>query len=66
MMVLLHSFALMHFEGVYGKMSADNQREFLNVLMIVVHSHRHNKDDTKENVTMTPNNAAATVLDSDI
>jgi hypothetical protein len=57
---------LKHFEGVYGKMSADNQREFLNVLMIVVHSHRHNKDDIKENVTMIPNNATATVLDSDI
>lgn len=52
MAALLHSFATKHFESIFGQLSADNQREFVRMIMAVVHSHRHNKDDVatdKEN-----------------
>ena len=52
MAALLHSFATKHFESIFGQLSAENQREFVRMIMAVVHSHRHNKDDVatdKEN-----------------
>jgi uncharacterized tellurite resistance protein B-like protein len=42
---LLKAFAITHFESIFTKMNEDNQKEFLNMLMAVVHSHRHNKED---------------------
>jgi len=45
MAALLEAFAIEHFEAIYTKLSLDNQRIFLNMLMAVVHSHRHNKED---------------------
>lgn len=45
MSALLVSFATKHFEAIFTKLNEDNQREFLKMLMAVVHSHRHNKED---------------------
>lgn len=42
---LLHSFAMKHFENVLTKMPSPTKAEFINMLMAVVHSHRHNKED---------------------
>jgi|LauGreDrversion4_2_1035121.scaffolds.fasta_scaffold82557_5 hypothetical protein len=42
---------MQHFSGIFAKLSAENQREFLNILMAVVHSHRHNKEDTRSNIS---------------
>ena len=42
---LLHSFAMKHFEAIFGKLNVENQKEFIRMLMAVVHSHRHNKED---------------------
>jgi len=50
---LLHSFALINFEVIYSKLNSDNQGEFVKMLMAVVHSHRHNKDDEEQNVDFT-------------
>ena len=45
MVALLQAFATQNFDTLYTKMNDDSQREFLNVLMAVVHSHRHNKGE---------------------
>lgn len=45
MSALLHAFAEQKFEALFNKLSDANQKEFLFMLMAVVHSHRHNKDD---------------------
>ena len=42
---LVAAFAQKHFKGVLQKLSNQNQQEFITMLMVVVHSHRHNKDD---------------------
>lgn len=46
---LLNDFAMKHFESIFGKLSTDNSKEFIRMLMAVVHSHRHNKEDVAEN-----------------
>jgi hypothetical protein len=46
MINLIQSFAIKHFEGILKKMSPVFQQEFITMLMVVVHSHRHNKDDS--------------------
>ncbi len=43
---LLHSFAVKHFETVLTKLPIHSRTEFINMLMAVVHSHRHNKEDS--------------------
>lgn len=48
MVALLQAFATQNFDTIYTKMNEDSQREFLNVLMAVVHSHRHNKGEEAE------------------
>lgn len=50
MLGLLQNFAIQHFSSIFSKLSADNQKEFLNIVMAVVHSHRHNKEDTRSNI----------------
>jgi len=45
MINLIQSFAIKHFDGVLKKMSNQFQQEFITMLMVVVHSHRHNKED---------------------
>jgi hypothetical protein len=45
MLQLLHAFASKNFEAIFCKLNEDNQCEFLRMLMAVVHSHRHNKED---------------------
>ena len=42
---LLESFAQKHFEALLKQLSPLCQDEFISMLMVVVHSHRHNKDD---------------------
>ena len=43
---LLYSFASKHFEVMMNKLPQEAQKqEFINMLMAVVHSHRHNKED---------------------
>ena len=44
-MNLMHSFAIKHFEVIMNKLTANGQIEFVTMLMVVVHSHRHNKED---------------------
>ncbi|CDW83548.1 UNKNOWN [Stylonychia lemnae] len=46
MSALLQSFASRHFESTLSKLPANNKVEFVNILMAVVHSHRHNKEDS--------------------
>eukprot|EP00347_Sterkiella_histriomuscorum_P007809 403347478 len=43
---LLHSFAVQHFESTLSKLPPGQQIEFIGMLMAVVHSHRHNKEDS--------------------
>lgn len=45
MSALLIAFASKHFEAIFTKLNEENQTEFLKMLMAVVHSHRHNKED---------------------
>jgi hypothetical protein len=42
---LMQAFAAEHFEPLISKLSPANQADFLNNLLGVVHSHRHNKED---------------------
>ncbi|TNV71972.1 hypothetical protein FGO68_gene2458 [Halteria grandinella] len=49
MATLLNDFAMKHFESIFGQLNGENQREFVRVIMAVVHSHRHNKDDVAQN-----------------
>jgi hypothetical protein len=50
MLGLLQNFAMQHFASIFSKLSVDHQKEFLNIVMAVVHSHRHNKEDTRSNI----------------
>ena len=50
MLGLLQNFAMQHFASIFSKLSVENQKEFLNIVMAVVHSHRHNKEDTRSNI----------------
>ncbi len=45
MISLIQQFAMEHFEGILKKMSSSFQQEFITMLMVVVHSHRHNKEE---------------------
>ena len=42
---LMHSFSLKYFEYILSKLSPIEQQEFITMLTVVVHSHRHNKND---------------------
>jgi hypothetical protein len=42
---LMQAFAAEHFSPLLQKLSPANQIDFLNNLLGVVHSHRHNKED---------------------
>ena len=43
---LLQSFALKYFEDLINKLPQNCKQEFIGMLMAVVHSHRHNKEDS--------------------
>lgn len=45
MVNLLQSFAMKHFSGLLAQMNPEFQSQFITMLMVVVHSHRHNKDE---------------------
>jgi hypothetical protein len=42
---LLHAFATKHFAPIFTQLNGENQRAFTRMVMAVVHSHRHNKDE---------------------
>ena len=45
MTTLLQSFASKYFDEVLGRLTGVGKQEFVSMLMAVVHSHRHNKED---------------------
>lgn len=63
MTALLHSFANKHFEAIFSKLNEENQREFLKMLMAVVHSHRHNKED---HISTTSSNSSLTAVSNSL
>ena len=63
MTALLHEFATKHFESIFCQLNSDNQKEFIRMLMAVVHSHRHNKDDAVENKVNTNNEQSSDEID---
>lgn len=42
---LMQSFAMKHFENILAQLPPGAQQEFVTLLTVVVHSHRHNKED---------------------
>ena len=42
---LMQSFAIKNFEHILLQLHPQTQQEFVSMLTVVVHSHRHNKDD---------------------